>query len=140
MLLVLEVTMPDCVISLRPNVLLIISDDLRPAFGAYGYSAAYTPHIDRLLNQSSVFLNAHAQQALCGPSRTSILVSRRPDSLGVYDQHGPYWRMKHNYTTLPQYFKQNGYHTVSLGKIFHPGKPIAMICSHLLVSNLSDST
>ncbi|KAA0187454.1 hypothetical protein HAZT_HAZT006178 [Hyalella azteca] len=61
------------------------------------------------------------QQALCGPSRTSLLTSRRPDTTGVVDAHH-YWRDTHNFTTLPQHFKQHGYYTASAGKVFHPGR------------------
>ena len=64
------------------------------------------------------------QQALCGPSRTSFLTSRRPDTTRLYDVHS-YWRTHAgNFTTLPQYFKENGYFTASVGKVFHPGKII----------------
>ncbi|XP_074096078.1 iduronate 2-sulfatase [Cotesia typhae] len=59
-------------------------------------------------------------QALCAPSRNSLLTSRRPDTLHLYDFYS-YWRNKYNYTTLPQYLKENGYVTKSIGKIFHPG-------------------
>lgn len=112
----------------HPNVLLIIIDDLRPALGCYGDTLAITPNIDSLAHHGAIFTRAFAQQALCGPSRTSFLTSRRPDTTKLYDVHY-YWR-KHagNFTTLPQYFKEHGYHTVSAGKIFHPG----------IVSNHSD--
>lgn len=61
------------------------------------------------------------QQALCAPSRNSFLTSRRPDTLHLYDFYS-YWRTSAgNFTTLPQHFKQNGYHTKTIGKIFHPG-------------------
>lgn len=112
----------------QPNVLLIIVDDLRPVLGCYGDSLAITPNIDALAHDATVFTRAYAQQALCGPSRTSFLTSRRPDTTRLYDVHS-YWR-KHagNFTSLPQYFKENGYHTASAGKIFHPG----------IVSNHSD--
>nr|CAD7401951.1 unnamed protein product [Timema poppensis] len=61
------------------------------------------------------------RQALCAPSRNSLLTSRRPDTLHLYDFYS-YWRdVAGNFTTLPQYFKQHGYHTMSVGKVFHPG-------------------
>lgn len=61
------------------------------------------------------------QQALCAPSRNSFLTSRRPDTLHLYDFYS-YWRtFTGNFTTLPQYFKSNGYYTYASGKIFHPG-------------------
>ena len=66
-----------------------------------------------------VFLS---QQAVCAPSRTSMLTSRRPDTTRLYDFNS-YWRVHSgNYTTLPQFFKSRGYFTMSVGKIFHPGK------------------
>lgn len=61
------------------------------------------------------------QQALCAPSRNSILTSRRPDTIRLYDFYS-YWRtFAGNFTTLPQYFKEHGYFTYSIGKVFHPG-------------------
>ncbi|KAG0721293.1 Iduronate 2-sulfatase [Chionoecetes opilio] len=112
----------------QPNVLLLVVDDLRPVLGCYGDPVAVTPNIDALARDATVFTRAYAQQALCGPSRTSFLTSRRPDTTRLYDVHS-YWR-RHagNFTTLPQYFRDHGYHTVSAGKIFHPG----------IVSNHSD--
>lgn len=106
---------------LKPNVLLLVVDDLRPALGVYGDKNAYTPNIDKLAQKSFVFTNAFAQQALCAPSRNSFLTSRRPDSLHLYDFYS-YWRdTVGNFTTLPQHFKENGYFTHSIGKVFHPG-------------------
>lgn len=61
------------------------------------------------------------QQAVCAPSRTSMLTSRRPDTTRVYD-FNTFWRVQSgNYTTIPQYFKSKGYFTMSVGKVFHPG-------------------
>ncbi|XP_036404650.1 iduronate 2-sulfatase [Megalops cyprinoides] len=103
------------------NVLFIISDDLRPALGCYDDPVVKSPNIDQLASQSKVFLNAYAQQAVCGPSRTSFLTSRRPDTTRLYDFNS-YWRVHAgNYTTLPQHFKSQGYTTMSVGKVFHPG-------------------
>lgn len=103
------------------NVLFIIADDLRTSLGCYGDSVVKSPNIDQLASHSHVFLNAYAQQAVCAPSRTSLLTSRRPDTTRLYDFKS-YWRTHAgNYSTLPQYFKQNGYYTKSVGKVFHPG-------------------
>lgn len=67
---------------------------------------------------SNIFL---LQQALCAPSRNSLLTSRRPDTLRLYDFYN-YWRENvGNFTTLPQYFKEHDYFTYSIGKVFHPG-------------------
>uniref|UniRef100_V9KJ45 Iduronate 2-sulfatase n=1 Tax=Callorhinchus milii TaxID=7868 RepID=V9KJ45_CALMI len=105
----------------KSNVLLIVADDLRTTLGCYGDQIVKSPNIDQLASRSALFKNAFAQQALCGPSRTSFLTSRRPDTTRLFD-HGSYWRVHAgNYTTLPQYFKENGYLTMSVGKIFHPG-------------------
>ncbi|KAG9272186.1 iduronate 2-sulfatase [Astyanax mexicanus] len=103
------------------NVLYLIADDLRPALGCYSDPVVKSPNIDQLASKSTVFFNAWAQQAVCGPSRTSFLTSRRPDTTKLYDFKS-YWRVSAgNYTTLPQYFKTNGYTTLSVGKVFHPG-------------------
>ncbi|KAJ8393667.1 hypothetical protein AAFF_G00058860 [Aldrovandia affinis] len=103
------------------NVLVVIADDLRPTIGCYGDPVVKSPNIDQLASKSNVFHNAYAQQAVCGPSRTSFLTSRRPDTTRLYDFNS-YWRVHAgNYTTLPQYFKSQGYTTMSVGKVFHPG-------------------
>ncbi|XP_077164442.1 iduronate 2-sulfatase [Paroedura picta] len=103
------------------NVLFIVSDDLRPALGCYRDLVVKSPNIDQLASQSVVFQNAFAQQAVCAPSRVSFLTGRRPDTTRLYDFHS-YWRVHAgNYTTLPQFFKENGYITMSVGKVFHPG-------------------
>ncbi|XP_072913896.1 iduronate 2-sulfatase [Hemitrygon akajei] len=105
----------------KMNVLFIIADDLRTSLGCYGDTTVISPNIDQLASKSFVFKNAFAQQALCGPSRTSFLTSRRPDTTRLYD-HNSYWRTHAgNYTTLPQYLKMNGFLTMSVGKVFHPG-------------------
>ncbi|XP_053555127.1 iduronate 2-sulfatase [Bombina bombina] len=103
------------------NVLLVIVDDLRTTLGCYGDSVVKSPNIDQLASQSLLFTNAYAQQAVCAPSRVSFLTGRRPDTTRLFDFHS-YWR-KHagNFSTLPQYFKEHGYVTMSVGKVFHPG-------------------
>ncbi|KAM9741629.1 iduronate 2-sulfatase [Menidia menidia] len=105
----------------RKNVLFIVADDLRTSLGCYGDTLVKSPNIDQLASKSQVFLNAYVQQAVCAPSRTSMLTSRRPDTTRLYDFNS-YWRVHSgNFTTLPQYFKSNGYFTMSVGKVFHPG-------------------
>ncbi|ALC42303.1 CG12014, partial [Drosophila busckii] len=108
-------------ISSAYNVVLVIFDDLRPTLGAYGDSLARTPNLDAFAEGSSIFTHAYSQQALCAPSRNSLLTGRRPDTLHLYDFYS-YWRsFAGNFTSLPQYFKQHGYYTYSCGKVFHPG-------------------
>ncbi|CAH0717429.1 unnamed protein product, partial [Brenthis ino] len=82
----------------------------------------YLPNIQNLAAKGITFTNSFAQQALCAPSRNSILTGRRPDTLRLYDFYS-YWReVVGNFSTFPQVFKENGYETYSIGKIFHPGK------------------
>lgn len=105
----------------KTNVLFIIIDDLRPALRCYGDVVAITPNIDALASRSIIFKNAYAQQALDGPSRISFLTSRRPDHLHLYDE-GTYWRdVVGNFVTLPEHFKNHGYETISIGKVFQHG-------------------
>ncbi|XP_075690482.1 iduronate 2-sulfatase [Rhinoderma darwinii] len=103
------------------NVLLIIVDDLRISLGCYGDNIVKSPNIDQLASESVLFTNAYAQQAVCAPSRVSFLTGRRPGTTRLFDFNS-YWR-EHagNYSTLPQYFKEHGYVTMSVGKVFHPG-------------------
>ncbi|KAI1300194.1 Iduronate 2-sulfatase [Halotydeus destructor] len=108
----------------RKHVLFLLVDDLRASvLPAYG-GQAIVPNFDRLTSGGVLFENAYAQQALCGPSRTSLLTSRRPDTLELFDNSHHYFRERNgtNFTTLPQYFRENGYVTASFGKVFHPGK------------------
>ncbi|KAK3098287.1 hypothetical protein FSP39_017975 [Pinctada imbricata] len=112
------------------NVLFFASDDLRPELSSYlgpnfpspVHPPIHSPNIDTLAAKSLLLKRAYCQQAVCSPSRTSLLTGRRPDTTHVYDL-GTYFRdVGGNFTTLPQYFKQNGYTTVGMGKIFHPGR------------------
>eukprot|EP01046_Picozoa_sp_COSAG06_P080415 COSAG06_NODE_27713_length_588_cov_0.413088_1_plen_142_part_00 len=75
--------------SAAPNVLYLISDDLRPEFGAYNQSAMVTTNVDRLAAEGKLFLRAYCQQAVCTASRASVLTGRRPDAS---DWGGEYWR------------------------------------------------
>ncbi len=103
------------------NVLFIAVDDLRPELGCYGMPYMVTPHIDALAEQGTVFLRAYCQQAVCNPSRASLLTGLRPDSTGIYDLRTHFRYYRPDLVTLPQYFMQNGYHTQGLAKIFHGG-------------------
>ncbi|KAA5539568.1 sulfatase [Roseiconus nitratireducens] len=110
--------------SKRPNVLFIAFDDLRPALGCYGDSIAVTPNIDRLAARGTVFDRAYCQQAVCSPSRLSLLTGRRPDTIRVWDLSTHFRESLPDVVTLPQHFKNQGYWTQSLGKIYHgSGKP-----------------
>lgn len=108
---------------LRPNVLFIAIDDLRPELGCYGESHIRSPHIDRLAERGTVFLRAYCQQAVCGPSRTSLLTGLRPDTTGVWGNRTHFRQKVPDAVTLPQHFKNHGYHTQGMGKIFHGSFP-----------------
>jgi len=103
----------------RPNVLFIAIDDLRGAVGCLGDKIAVTPNMDRLAKQGTVFLNAYCQQAVCNPSRASVITGMRPDTLKVWDLKTHFRKHHPDIVTLPQYFKQHGYFTQSFGKILH---------------------
>ncbi len=102
-----------------PNVLFIAVDDLRPTLGAYGASDIQTPHIDRLAQFGVTFRQAYAQQAACNPSRVSLMTGLRPDATRVWDLGTDFRTTVPDVVTLPQYFKQHGYHAAVIGKIYH---------------------
>jgi iduronate 2-sulfatase len=106
----------------RLNVLFIAVDDLRPELGCYGDQHVKSPHIDRLAACGLLFERAYCQQAFCNPSRASLLTGRRPDTTGAYDLETDFRTRLPNAITLPQHFKQHGYHSQGLGKIFHNRK------------------
>lgn len=103
----------------RPNVLLIAVDDLRPELGCYGHPVVKTPHIDRLAREGTLFRRAYCQQALCAPSRASVLTGLRPDSSGITSLSQPVRQTLPVIRTLPEHFRAAGYTTLSLGKIYH---------------------
>jgi iduronate 2-sulfatase len=106
----------------RPNVLFIAIDDLRPQLSCYGESQMKTPNIDALAKSGVAFTRAYCQQAVCSPSRTSLLTGRRPDTTKVYDLETHFRKtMPADVVTLPQVFKNNGYFVQGFGKIFHDG-------------------
>lgn len=106
------------------NVLLIAVDDLRNCSGAFGDPLAKTPHIDALAKRGTVFRNAHCQIAICNPSRASMMTGLRPDTIKVWGLSKHFRDEKPDVVTLPQLFKQNGYFTHSIGKIYHGlGRP-----------------
>ncbi|MCH2131913.1 MAG: sulfatase [Pirellulaceae bacterium] len=103
----------------RPNVLFIAVDDLRAELGCYGTSQVKSPHIDGLAKSGTFFRRAYCQQALCNPSRASLLTGLRPDSLRVWDLPTHFREHYPDIVTLPQCFKQHGYFAQDVGKIFH---------------------
>lgn len=104
----------------RPNVLLICVDDLKPVAGCYG-GRALTPHIDRLAARGVRFDLAFCNQAVCAPSRNALMTGLRPQSLGIYDLATNFRRARPDAVTLAQAFRNAGYRTAAIGKIFHVG-------------------
>ena len=102
----------------KKNILFIAVDDLKPSIGIYGDSFAKTPNIDKLAALGTTFTNAHVQQAICAPSRVSLLTGLRPDLTEVWDLETQMRDKNPSIITLPQYYKENGYKTVGMGKIF----------------------
>lgn len=102
------------------NVLFIAVDDLKPFIAAYGDPIAKTPNLDRLASRGSLFTNAYCQQAVSGPSRASLLTGTCPDRTQVWDLNTLIRSKNPDALTIPQYFRQNGYTTYGIGKIFDP--------------------
>ncbi|MDL5049793.1 sulfatase [Oscillatoria amoena NRMC-F 0135] len=105
----------------RKNVLMIAVDDLRPELGCYGAKQIHSPNIDALAARGVTFESAYCQQAVCSPSRTSLLTGKRPDTTKIYELQTHFRKHLPDTITLPQAFKQAGYQTAGLGKIYHGG-------------------
>lgn len=105
--------------STRLNVVFITVDDLRPELGCYGHPVVQSPNIDRLAADGMMFTRTYCQQAACAPSRSSVLSGARPDTTGIYDILTPLRDVMPDVLTLPQHFKNNGYRTMSMGKVYH---------------------
>ena len=105
----------------KPNVLIILVDDLKPALGAYGDKTAKTPALDGLAATGMRFDLAYANQAVCAPSRFNLMLGSRSTSTGLFGLGSNLRARFPNAVTLPQYFGKYGYDTQSLGKVFHIG-------------------
>lgn len=105
----------------KPNILLILVDDLKPTLGVYGDPYVKSPNIDALANSGMRFDNAYANQAVCMASRYNLLLGSRSTSTGLYNFGREFRDIYPDATTLPQHFKNVGYHTEAIGKVFHVG-------------------
>lgn len=108
----------------RPaNVLFISIEDLNDWVGCLGgHPNAKTPNLDRLATRGVLFTNAHCSAPACNPSRTSLLTGVRPSTSGAYHNGDPTGEVIAKNTTLPDFFRKQGYFTMGHGKIFHAGK------------------
>ena len=103
------------------NVLFLPVDDLRPTIGCYGAPMIQTPNLDRMGAEGTVFTRAYCQQAVCSPSRTSLLTGCRPDTTRVYDLQTHFRDTIPDVVTLPEQFKAHAYHSQGMGKVYHGG-------------------
>lgn len=105
----------------KPNVLFIAIDDLRPELGCYGSTIVKSPNLDRLAAEGRRFDRAYCQQAICSPSRASLMTGARPDTIGVVENTAYFRALNPGIVTLPQHFIAHGYEAVYSGKVFHSG-------------------
>jgi arylsulfatase A-like enzyme len=109
----------------RPNILLIIIDDLNDYVGCLGgHPDAHTPNIDDLAEEGILFTNAHCNAPVCNPSRASIWTGLRPTTTGITTNPSGWFRDNPGYrevVTLPQALSRAGYSTTGFGKLFHLG-------------------
>jgi len=123
---ILLISLTSCLLALtslgatKPNILFIAVDDLKPDLGCYGNTIVKTPNFDRLAAMGVTFTNSHCNQAVCGPTRASLMTGLRPDRTGVHDLKTVARQVRPWITTLPEHFKKNGYVTAGTGKIYDP--------------------
>lgn len=105
----------------RPNVLFIVSDDLRPELGCYGASHMHTPNIDRLAKTGTLFERPYVQQAVCAATRASFLTGCRPDTTGVDYPYTKYFvdTFLKEKPSIMRAFMEQGYHVRTFGKVHH---------------------
>ena len=104
----------------KMNVLFIAVDDLKPMLGCYGFEEVKSPNIDKLANSGTLFTKNYCQWPVCGGSRASLMTGLYPESTGVMDLKTKMRDVNKNLLSMPEYFKQKGYQTTAVGKIFDP--------------------
>ena len=102
----------------KKNIIFVAFDDLKPILGCYGDKMVKSPNIDKLAQQGITFTNAHCQQAVCGPSRASIMSGLYPDTTQVWDLKTKWRDINPDILSIPQFFKNQGYETAGTGKIY----------------------
>lgn len=125
MLLIFQLTLQ----AQKPNILLIVSDDLNTRIGPYMEINNHTPHLDRLATEGVQFTRAYSQYPICGPSRASFMSGLHPETNGVLnnnDQPGSYKKETPalaDHPSMAGFFRENGYFTARVSKIYHMGVP-----------------
>jgi arylsulfatase A-like enzyme len=109
----------DVVKTTKTNFLFIIVDDLRPQLGCYGYSETLSPNIDKLAEEGLLFSNAYCNVPVCGASRASLMTGIRPTPTRFTNFAAWAEREVPGRIDIPGYLKQNGYTTISNGKVYH---------------------
>lgn len=107
----------------RPNVLLIMADDLNNMLGCYGDPLVKTPHIDRLASRGVMFQRAYCSFPLCGPSRNSMLTGLYPNSTGILANAQIFRQTIPKQQSMPQAFRNAGYFAARIGKMYHYNVP-----------------
>ena len=102
----------------KPNILFIAIDDLKPILGCYGNTMVKTPNIDRLAKMGTVFMSNYVQQAVCGPTRASLMTGKRPDYTKVWDLKTRMRDINPDILSLPQHLITQGYTTQGIGKVY----------------------
>jgi uncharacterized sulfatase len=105
----------------KPNVLLIMADDLRDFGGAFTKEAVKTPNLDRLRSRGTSFERAYVQYPVCNPSRSSMLTGLRAEQTGIVGNDIPLRQKMPDIVTLPQLCKESGWQAHAFGKITHLG-------------------
>lgn len=103
----------------KPNVVFIVVDDLNTDLGVYGHPHVKTPNLDKLAARGVRFERAYAQYPMCNPSRLSFLSGKRPETIGIFDNRSPVRARHPDIVMLPQLFRQQGYFSARIGKVFH---------------------
>ncbi len=106
--------------SQQRNVLFIAIDDIKPLLGCYGNTTVVSPNIDKLAKEGILFRKAYCQWPVCGPTRASLLTGQTPDGSGIRNLSSQLREVNPDVITLPQYFRQHGYITAAIGKVFDP--------------------